>query len=307
MLDTSQNSRTIRLFLVDGSANGVITAEIMNWTGHAVVGPRSRLPELLERDEAARTGIYFLVGPDPESGSAQVYIGEGNNVGERLRDHAQDARKDFWEKGCFFTSKDQNLTKAHGRYLESRLYGITHSAGRATLANSNKPDAVALPEADLSDMEYFIKHIQLVLPVLGMDFLRPTRASNSKATSQEVVFELNAPKHSIGARAVQRDDEIVVLKGSSARPTWSDAKSKESGYAQQHSALLKNKRINLGSGGGASFSDDVPFKSLSAAAAVVLGRKANGRLEWKVEGTEKSYADWEIEQLDASRNQDQVV
>ena len=34
------------MFLVDGSGNGVITAEIMNWTGRAVVSPRSKLPDL---------------------------------------------------------------------------------------------------------------------------------------------------------------------------------------------------------------------------------------------------------------------
>ena len=306
MPDTSQRSRTIRLFLVDGSASGVITAEIINWTGHAVVSPRSRLPELLERKEASRTGIYFLVGFDPESNRTQVYIGEGDNVGKRLRDHAKDAGKDFWEKCCLFTSKDHNLTKAHGRYLESRLIDITKKAGRAKLANSTEP-VVPLPEADSSDMEQFIEHIQLVLPVLGMDFLRPQRASNSKATSNEVVFVLNAPKHSIAARAVQRDDEIVVLKGSSVRPTWSDAKSKVSGYAQLHSSLLKNKGIVVGSGGGASLSGDVPFKSLSAAAAVVLGRKANGRLEWKVEGTDRSYAEWEHEQLDSATSRDHVA
>ncbi len=36
--------RTIRIFLADGSPNGVLTAEIMNWIGKAVVAPRARLP-----------------------------------------------------------------------------------------------------------------------------------------------------------------------------------------------------------------------------------------------------------------------
>jgi hypothetical protein len=299
MSETSQNGRTIRMFLVDGSANGVITAEIMNWTGHAVVGPRSKLPELLGRDEAARTGIYFLTGPDPESGSPSVYIGEGDDVGKRLRAHAKDGSKDFWEKVCFITSKDHNLTKAHGRYLESRLIEIAKAAGRAALTNSTNPDAVRLPEADVSDMEYFIDQIRLVLPVLGMDFLRPTQAAETQRKSDEVVFELKSRKHSLDALAVERDDEFVVLKGSAAQPTWIGIGSEGTSYGQLHDALLKKEKIALGTDGNASFTDDVPFKSPSAAAAVVLGRPSNGRLEWRVKGTRTTYADWQNEQLDA--------
>ncbi len=299
MSDTSQNGRTIRMFLVDGSANGVITAEIMNWTGHAVVGPRSKLPELLGRDEAARTGIYFLTGPDPESGNPSVYIGEGDDVGKRLRSHAKDGSKDFWEKVCFITSKDHNLTKAHGRYLESRLIEIAKAAGRAALTNSTNPEAVRLPEADVSDMEYFIDQIRLVLPVLGMDFLRPTQAVETQRKSDEVVFELKSRKHSLDALAVERDDEFVVLKGSAAQPTWIGIGSEGTSYGQLHDALLKKEKIALGTDGNACFIDDVPFKSPSAAAAVVLGRPSNGRLEWRVKGTRTTYADWQNEQLDA--------
>ena len=60
------DGRSVRLYLVDGSPTGILTAEIMNWTGHALVAPRSRLGEALSRDEASRTGVYFLVGDDPD-------------------------------------------------------------------------------------------------------------------------------------------------------------------------------------------------------------------------------------------------
>ena len=301
MSDVTQNGRTIRMFLVDGSANGVITAEIMNWTGHAVVGPRSKLPELLNRDEAGRTGVYFLAGPDPESSSSSVYIGEGDDVGKRLRTHAKDASKDFWGKVCFITSKDHNLTKAHGRYLESRLIRIAKSAGRARVTNSTNPDTVKLPEADVSDMEYFVDQIRLILPVLGLDFLRPTQASEAKKVSDEASFELNSRKHSIQASAVEQDDEFIVLTGSAAQATWIGVGSEGTSYGQLHGALVRKEKIALAPDGTATFSDDVPFKSPSAAAAVVLGRPSNGRLEWRVKGTRKTYADWQNEQLDAVR------
>ncbi len=43
--------KTIRLYLVEGVPSGIITAEIMNWTGKATVCPRSQLAELASRDE----------------------------------------------------------------------------------------------------------------------------------------------------------------------------------------------------------------------------------------------------------------
>lgn len=80
--------RSLRLFLVDGTSNGLLTAEIMNWTGHVLTGPRSKLAELVQRPECGRTGVYFLVGPDPENNLRfKVYIGESDDVAKRLKQH----------------------------------------------------------------------------------------------------------------------------------------------------------------------------------------------------------------------------
>ena len=120
--------RSIRLFLVDGTPNGLLTAEIMNWTGHVLTGPRSKLSELVQRRECARTGVYFLIGPDPDDPLRHhVYVGESDDVAQRLKQHNRSedqGGKDFWEKVCLVTSKDQNLTKAHVKYLESKLIAI---------------------------------------------------------------------------------------------------------------------------------------------------------------------------------------
>src|SRR5690606_17390876 len=76
--------RSVRLFLVEGTANGIITAEIVNWTGHVLMAPRAKLHDVLARSEAQRTGIYFLFGEIAEIGGKQpVYIGESDNVGRR--------------------------------------------------------------------------------------------------------------------------------------------------------------------------------------------------------------------------------
>jgi len=114
--------RSIRLVLVDGTPNGLLTAEIMNWTGHVLTGPRSKLSKLVQRPEAGRAGIYFLVGPDPDNSFKHlVYIGDPDDVGARLKQHnrpEEQGGKDFWEKVCIVTSKDPNLTKARVNYVK---------------------------------------------------------------------------------------------------------------------------------------------------------------------------------------------
>ena len=171
---TNSTGRTVRLFLVDGSPSGLMTAEIMNWTGHALIASRSRIGEALKREEASRTGVYFLLGDDPEQPTKKkVYIGEGDVVSDRIKAHVTDGSKDFWTRACFITSKDANFIKAHARYLENRLVQLTRIANRANLANSNEPGKKALPESDIADMEFFLEQIQLVLPVVDFDFLLP--------------------------------------------------------------------------------------------------------------------------------------
>jgi hypothetical protein len=77
--------KTIRIYLVDGEPTGILTAEISNWTGKVLVAPRSQLADLAKRPEVKRTGVYFLVGPDPENPLRdKVYIGEGDNLLTRL-------------------------------------------------------------------------------------------------------------------------------------------------------------------------------------------------------------------------------
>src|SRR5690625_4186648 len=123
--------KSVRLFLADGTPGGLLTAEIMNWTGHVVAAPRTALAELLKRREVMRTGVYILLGEDPDSiGGQMAYIGEGDDVSKRLYQHAraEDQRgKDFWDRAIVLTSKDMNLTKAHARYLESHFLTLARS------------------------------------------------------------------------------------------------------------------------------------------------------------------------------------
>lgn len=146
-------SATIKIFLVHGDPKRLRTAELSNWTGKAVAGPRSEFDGVLSREESNSSGVYFLTGADPESGKPAIYVGEAENIRDRIKTHLG---KDFWNQIVFFTSKDENLTKAHIRYLEGKLIELARKSGRAAVTNGQSSGA-RLPESDREDMEIFLE------------------------------------------------------------------------------------------------------------------------------------------------------
>lgn len=304
---TGNIGRTVRLFLVDGSALGMLTGEIMNWTGHVLAGHRAELQRFIKRPEVERTGVYLLYGPDTDDpDTTRLYIGESDHVGKRLVQHSKDGTKDWWERTCVITSKDQNITKAHARYLESRLLQIAQEAAAAQLENSNFSSTVTLPEADLSDMAYFVSQVRLVLPVLGIDFFResPTsttslESSSGSAQTNAAEFELTLKKSGVHAYGREINGEFIVLKGSTAAPAWKKASSGATGYKKRRQQLENAGKIQIKPGSAlAEFTEDIAFASPSAASATVAGRPDNGRLSWKVKGTSKTYEAWYNEKME---------
>lgn len=302
--------KSVRLFLADGTPGGLLTAEIMNWTGHVVAAPRSDLGALLKRSEASRTGIYILLGDDPDSmGGSLAYIGEGDDVSKRLYQHSRSEEqggKDFWDRAILLTSKDANLTKAHARYLESRLISLAQKANRARLVNGTAPAPLPLPESDISDMEYFIAQAKIALPVLGVNLFRNTTMvteSTDASSARELVkdsvspvFELQSRKHGLAATAQEIDGEFIVLEGSTARNSWNGV---DDGYKRLREKLEQDGTIEISvSGPVARFTRNHVFASPSAAAAVVTGRSANGRNEWKIPVSGVSFGSWQNQEIE---------
>ena len=284
----SARGRSVRLHLVDGTASGIVTAEVVNWSGHAVLAPRSRLSEFLRREEASRTGIYLLLGEVTFAGDPRpTYVGESDNVGKRLRQHELSDTKDF-DRFCVFTSKDLNLTKAHARFLENRVEALARTSGRADVINGTPPASGTLPEADVADMEYFLEQIELVLPVLGFDILKRTPIASveherdREETHKNILqLSIRSTKHGIEAKGVERDGEVIVLKGSRAARTRSASMGR---LRDRWEALVEDGSVTL-DGDAYVFQRDVPFASPSTAAVMIMGRQTNGRTKWKVDGT----------------------
>ena len=269
-------SATIKLFLPQGDAKRLRVGEVSNWTGKALAAPRTELEDLLARDELESSGVYFLLGVSADTGANLAYLGEAEVIRDRLRQHKT---KDFWNSVVVFVSKDENLTKAHIRYLENRLLQEARTIGRYALENSNSSNP-KLPESDREDMEVYLSRIRQVLPVLGSDLLSPIAGSVKPAHPQpQLVCRI---KNAI-ARGRRTEGGFVVFAKSTAVPAV-----RPSAEAQYPNTVALRKKLiadnTLVEGDGLYvFTKDVEFSSPSAAAAVIHGGSANGLTAWKDE------------------------
>ena len=287
--------RTIQLFLVDGTPNGLRKATIHGWTGLIFVATGTTFAALTARSELDRTGIYILSGPDPKAvGGTRAYIGSANSVQERIKQSA--AQRDFWETAIAVTTSDDDLSKGHVEYLEARLIELARVANRVTLDNGTSPAGQRrrLPEADQANMEQFLANLKIILPVVGLDLLKPQPRAVAEANTPvalriagDITFEIRH-KSGVSAQAVEEDGEFIVLEGSQAL--------KDTGYVQQSYTALKENLVNQGvlqvqSEALYVFTKPYSFRSPSAAAAVILDRNSNGLTEWKVKGERRTYQD----------------
>ena len=304
----AKRGRTLKLYLVDGTPSGVISAELGVSSVQAFVASRTILPDLVKREEASRTGVYLLVGPDPADASRSlVYVGEGDQVGTRLKNHDADETKDFFTRAVFVVSKDENLTKAHGRYLESRMISAIKQAGRAKLVNGTAPLFKGLPEPEIADMERVLDEIEILLPVLGFDVMRSAGQEATAAPASfvldltEVVLPIGASQHGpvtftanvkkASAKAIERAGEFVVLAGSTAYRTYNSSLPTPlknlHAFLQENGTLVPGEDVAL-----LRFAKDVSFGSPSAASSLIGGYSDSGPRTWKVVQTGQSYGEW---------------
>lgn len=261
---------SIKIFLPGGDPDGIRLIEKSNWSGAGLMIPRALFPQGRLRKELERTGVYVLIGPPEESGLSRVYVGEGDPIKPRLDQHA--AKKDFWTSCVAFTSKDENLNKAHVQYLETRLIALAGTYKRCVLDNGNAPTLPSMSEADAADAEGFLTEILLCLPVLGISVFTTATLGSSPGRR----LHLNAK--GISAEGSETAEGFLVRAGSSG--VGSEVPSCHSYLKQLRSVLLTNG-VTKPTDTGFVFAQDYVFASPSTAAGVILGRASNGRTEWK--------------------------
>ncbi|CAM3532942.1 GIY-YIG nuclease family protein [Elizabethkingia occulta] len=267
--------KTIRLFLVDGTANGLTTAELSNWTGIGVKVPRIKIREYSNRPEFQKPGVYILIGKG-ENNEDAAYIGEAEIIANRL--FQQIADKDFWNEVIFFGSKDKYLNKASVKYLENRLHALALNAGRYTI-NQNTPTRSELSEAEQAELEEFLSHAKVLTATLGHKLFE---ALEETVEDNEVQNQIFYCRNGAGAesKGSPSTEGFIVYKDSlfiiTEQPSLAD------GIRLERQKMLNDGTLKIESD-FYKLTKDYVFTSPSRAASATLARSASGPLEWKTE------------------------
>ena len=263
--------KAIELFLVNGTAESLITAELSNWNGKAIKIPRTEVSSC-DRDDIKGVGVYFLICQE-DDGTDSVYIGEAENVLDRLTQHLRDYQsgkeKYYWNSAVIFVGRD--LNKALIRYLENRFVEIAKECGRYTILTKNTYKNTVLKEAQIASMEEFIDNVKILINTLGYKVLVPVPKAND-----ETIY-LYFKGSGASAKGFVSAGGFTVLEGSSVSDhTVPSLETKGKSYYNLRNALIKDGTIS-----DRVFTRDYEFKAPSAASAVILGHTSNGNVDWK--------------------------
>ena len=263
--------KAIELFLVNGTAESLIPAELSNWNGKAIKIPRTEVSSC-ERDDIKGVGVYFLICQE-DDGTDSVYIGEAENVLDRLTQHLRDFQsgkeKYYWNTAVIFVGRD--LNKALIRYLENRFVEIAKECGRYTVLTKNTYKNTVLKEAQIASMEEFIDNVKILINTLGYKVLVPVPKAND-----ETIY-LYCKGSGASAKGFVSAGGFTVLEGSTVSDhTVPSLETKGKSYYNLRNALIKDGTIS-----DRVFTRDYEFKAPSAASAVILGHTSNGNVDWK--------------------------
>lgn len=288
----------IRVYLADGSPQGLRIVERMGWTGLCLAFARADYQVVRQREELLRTGVYVLAGPEAEDAtSMRVYIGEGDAVRTRLDQHHRD--KEFWTDAYVLTTTDNSLNKAQIRYLESRLLELAREAEVATIDNGTAPPLTWLSEPDTAVMDSYLDYGLALLPLLGVSVFElveevippalvlpgsrgeaPLPGAEMSAPGDQTVDRPTLFLSTVQTEARGRDESrgFVVYEGAVARR---QENVMQKGYKQLRRQLIEDGILVPLNEQQFRLVKNYVFDSPSAAASVLSGGSKNGRTEWK--------------------------
>lgn len=260
--------RTISIFIPDGNPRSIKVCDIKDSIVKAIFVPRSKIEDIYKRPDVQEPGLYFLFGSEDEIGKPRVYVGEAENLLTRLKQH--NAGKDFWNTAICFVSEKRNINKAHIKYLESHCCEQAKQIGKCILENNTSPTQSSLTEQDVDFVLSFFDDLKILIATLGFPIFE-----ESKKEKQNTIFCKGKDASAFGEYA---EDGLTVFKDSKAQPDETFTLS--AGIHQMRDGLLNNG-ILKSENGVLVFTENYTFNSPSTAASVVLGRSANGWIEWK--------------------------
>jgi len=266
--------KAIELFLVNGTADSIITAELSNWNGKAIKMPRIEVAAC-NRDDICMAGVYFLFCKE-DDGTDSVYIGEAENVKERLvqhiRDYQNEKEKYYWNTAVIFIGRD--LNKALIRYLENRFVEIARNCKRYSVLTKNTYRNTVMKESQIAVMEEFVDNVKILINTLGYKVLDPVlhTTNNSNANSDDLLYIQTG---NVSATGMVTAEGFVLLKGSVVNEKTSP-KSLSGGMKKLREKLFSDGKVD-----NLITTEDILFSSSSAAADFVTGYSVSGPRTWK--------------------------
>ena len=266
------HGKTIELFLVNGTSDSVVTAELSNWNGKAIKIPRMEVAKC-DREDIRGVGVYFLICHE-DVGQDSIYIGEAENVHKRLlqhlRDYQADKEKYYWGTAVVFVGRD--LNKALIRYLEKRFVEIALECGRYRTLTKVTYDPV-IKESQVATMEEFIDNVKTLLDTLGYKVLVPVPKAGD---GTDFLF---CSGNGAEAKGFVSPGGFTVVKNSIVSDHVTPSfKIRGKSYfdlrqKMEADAIIVDRK----------FVQNYEFSAPSAASAVILGRNSNGKMDWKNE------------------------
>lgn len=266
--------KSIELFLVNGTADSLIIAELSNWNGKAIKIPRIEVSSC-DRDDITQAGVYFLFCKE-DDGSDSVYIGEAENVKDRLvqhlRDYQSEKEKYYWSTAVVFIGRD--LNKALIRYLENRFVEIARASKRYLVLTKNTYRNTVMKESQVAVMEEFVDNVKILINALGYKVLESFAQMDSSTTlvDNELLYITSG---SVNATGKVTAEGFVVFAGATVNEKTS-VKSLSAGMKKQRQKLLDSSKVD-----GLVTTEDILFSSSSAAADFILGYSVSGPRTWK--------------------------
>lgn len=266
--------KTIELFLVNGTADSLIIAELSNWNGKAIKIPRIEVSSC-DREDITQAGVYFLFCKE-DDGADSVYIGEAENVKERLlqhlRDYQSEKEKYYWNTAVIFIGRD--LNKALIRYLENRFVRIAKDSKRYLVLTKNTYKNTVMKESQIAVMEEFVDNVKILINALGYKVLEPFAQMDSSTVEvdDELLYITSGSANATGKVTAEG---FVVFAGATINEKMS-VKSLSAGMQKQRQKLFDSSKVN-----DLVMAEDILFSSSSAAADFILGYSVSGPKMWK--------------------------
>lgn len=266
--------QTIQIILPAGDPRGMRVAEITTRIVRVIEVPRSQLADFLKMPEAQQVGVYFLMGELSEAGLPRAYIGQSGNVGTRLVQHNQN--KDFWNRALVVISLTNSMTQTHALFLEWFAIAEATKAGRYSLENGNtgaRPHTPAPLEADCHEIH---ETAATLLATLGQPIFEPLTNAPTAKGERELFYCKGSGADGVGEYTTEG---FVVHKGSRGRVE--NVAGIQGTSHERFRDKLVEEGILIERNGQYEFTRNRLFSSPSMAAVAVMGRTANGWLEWK--------------------------